>query len=425
MPHKQKTKNKLTLGGEPLPGPEGQGPGAARCPHPLGAPRPPPHPWDVQKAPLAEAPVQVRGLPAACRPALPQQENRAGLFCLLPGPRAPGPHSPGAERRGNGPSAGGSGLCTQHTHRAHLSPRCTSEAGSRPGCPGRSQGCEQGPLGRGVRSRGGAVQAGPSGSWPRTPTAACRPSCTPTLLPRLAAPPTRRSLATCDFSPPPFPKHTQTRGGAGMRAEGRMSENRQPRPRPYSELGGDTGGPSGTLCARPPHTPTPSVKAPAAFCVANLVKVPSPCFAWCLYCSRCTAVRKGDAAARLPAVDVRGAPGVGLFLPLFIGILDRVCPRRQCPCACREHVRAHKCARACGVCTCAHPCARVCCTCGSARVCAHLCARACGGARGRARGARFHSVRRSCAGRRPHSQAARCHQRGRAGPHMRPHRCRV
>lgn len=166
MPHKQKTKNKLTLGGEPLPGPEGQGPGAARCPHPLSAPRPPPHPWDVQKAPLAEgrpeAPVQVRGLPAACRPALPQQENRAGLFCLLPGPRAPGPHSPGAERRGNGPSAGGSGLCTQHTHRAHLSPRCTSEAGSRPGCPGRSQGCEQGPLGRGVRSRGGAVQAGPS-----------------------------------------------------------------------------------------------------------------------------------------------------------------------------------------------------------------------------------------------------------------------
>lgn len=165
-----------------------------------------------------------------------------------------------------------------------------------------------------------------------------------------------------------------------MRAEGRMSENRQPRPRPYSELGGDPQGPSGTLCARPLHTPTPSVKAPAAFCVANLVKVPSPCFAWCLYCSRCTAVRKGNAAARLPAVDVRGAPGVGLFLPLFIGILDRVCPRRQCPCACREHVRTHKCARACGMCMCAHPCARVCCTCGSARVCAHLCARACSGA---------------------------------------------
>lgn len=158
-----------------------------------------------------------------------------------------------------------------------------------------------------------------------------------------------------------------------MRAEGRMSENRQPRPRPYSELGGDPQGPSGTLCARPLHTPTPSVKAPAAFCVANLVKVPSPCFAWCLYCSRCTAVRKGNAAARLPAVDVRGAPGVGLFLPLFIGILDRVCPRRQCPCACREHVRVHKCARACGVCTCAHPCARVCCTCGSARVCTSVC----------------------------------------------------
>lgn len=113
-------------------------------------------------------------------PARPWQGNRAGLFCVLPGPRALGPHPVGGQR-GETEEASGP------LHTAHR------ELGlhfkGRKGVPVRrlqEPQQEQDQQGRGRGVQGGAVQAGPpppqvahSPGSPRAPAAASCRRCPP------------------------------------------------------------------------------------------------------------------------------------------------------------------------------------------------------------------------------------------------------